>query len=234
MKEALAYIAIAILAAFALVNIAKADRLVNINLVVVEHPTAASVDDQIRLFKEGLPRLAEVGVKPRIIKIDVVPDFYNVNKLDDFLLRLYTWSEYGKKQRFKGIVFYSLPPMISKTGGQFAAGHAGAICIFTRNKNKKFAEGSLRVKSALGFDRQPQSRVIVLHELLHLFGANHIESKTVVISKNPLKRDFQQVPNVMHPNAQAYATMPNLPLLSATKRQVRYCKQGKNVLGERL
>ena len=231
MKEALAHIAIGLLALLALVNIARADRLVNLNLVVVEHPLAASPADQIRLFKEGLPRLAEVGVKPRIIKVDVVPDFYNANSLDDLLSRLYTWAAYGKKQRFKGIVFYSLPPMIGASGSQYAAGQAGAICIFTRNKNKKFAEGVLRTKSGLGFDRQPHSRIIVLHELLHLFGANHIESKTVVISKKPYKLAFPQIPNVMHPNAQAYATIPNLPILPATKRHVRYCKQGKNVLG---
>ena len=232
MKEALAYIAIGLLALLALANLARADRLANINLVVVEHPLAASPVDQIRLFKEGLPRLAEVGVKPRLIKIDIVPDFYNANSLDDLLSRLYTWAQYGKKQRFKGIVFYSLPPMVTEDGRQFAAGQAGAICIFTRNKNRKFAEGVMRAKSKLGYDREPHSRIIVLHELLHLFGANHIDSKTVLVSKVPFQRDFEQVPNVMHSNAQAYATMPNLPILPATKRHVRYCKQGKNVLGK--
>jgi hypothetical protein len=204
---------------------AKADRLVNISLVVVEHPTSAPVADQIRLFEEGISRLSEVKVKPRVIKIEIVPDFYNVNGLEHLMSRLYTWAQYGKKQRFKGVVFYALPPMLGASGTQYAAGHAGAICIFTRNKNKKYAEGVLRVKSGSGYDREPQSRIIAFHEMLHLLGANHA-------GDNGFTK--QQKPNVMHPNAQAYAIIPNLPILNITHRQVRWCKQGKNVLGKKL
>lgn len=208
-----------ILALLLLASPAYADRLININLVVVDHPTSPSPQEQIRLFTEGISRLPEVKIKARIIKTDIVPDFYNVNELKHLLSRLYTWSNYGKKERFKGIVFYLLPPMVQNES-HYAAGQAGAICVLTRNERRKFAEGVMRVKNSYGYDREPHSKIIALHEILHLMGANHID-----------RRGFKDLPNVMHPAAQQYATIPDLPILSLTKRQVRWCKQGKNVLG---
>lgn len=213
-----------LLLALLLVDYAQGQtRQININLVVVEHPTLAPAAEQIRLFKEGIERLSEVKIKPRIIKIDIVQDFYNVNKLEDFLRRLYVWSDYGKKERFKGIVFYLLPPMVGASGGHYAAGQAGAICVLTRNERRKFAEGVLRLATDSGIDRQPHARVVALHEMLHLMGANHAGDSGFLERVKP---------NVMHPAAQAYATIPNLPILNITKRQVRWCKQGKNVLGK--
>lgn len=220
-----------LIAVLAVAGFARAERLVNINLVVVESEFSPPASEQIRLFTEGIERLKEVKIKPRIIKVDIVPDFYNVNSLDNLLSRLYTWAEYGKKQRFKGVVFYSLPPMLGVSGTQYAAGQAGAICAFTRNKKRKFAEGVMRTSNLSGADRNPHSKIIALHEMLHLLGANHIGIKVVTVSKDPLIRKFVQVPNVMHPAAQEYATIPNLPILPLTHRQVGYCRRGLNVDG---
>lgn len=233
-KQKLALLALLIVAVLACAGIARGEnhRRVNINLVVVEHPTSPPVSEQIRLFEEGISRLSEVKIKPRIIKVDIVPDFYNVNSLDHFLSRLFTWAQYGKKERFKGIVFYLLPPMVYNQS-LYGAGQAGAICVFTRNKDRMFAEGVMRLTNGLGENREPHSRIIALHEMLHLFGANHIDSKTIVVSRNPPQLKFVDVPNVMNSVAQAYATIPNLLISPKTHRQVRYCKKGLSVEGKK-
>lgn len=218
-KEAKWIILMAVVLWLVIVGIAKADRLVNINLVVVNHPTSASPEDQIRLFTEGISRLPEVKVKSRIIKIEIVPDFYNVNTLNELYSRLFTWAEYGKKQNFKGVVFYSLPPMTNNAGSFYSAGHAGAICVFTRNKRLKFAEGVLLTQNR-GLDREPHARIVALHEMLHLLGANHIDAVK-----------GKQYCNIMHPAAQACVNQ--VPILPLTIKQVRWCKQGKNVLGKK-
>jgi hypothetical protein len=202
---------------------AETQRIVNINLVVVESRLSPSAESQIAMFVRGIERLRELKLKPRIIKIDIVPDLYNVNQYEQIYSRLYTWSKYGKKQRFKGIVFYLLPPLEYKGVG-LAAGQAGAICVFTRNKHKKFAEGVMREVNSSGYSRVLESEVIAGHEGAHLAGANHIDRK-----------GFEEFPNMMNSNAQAYATSHYpLPFADLTKRHVRWCRQGKNVLGKPL
>jgi len=125
----------------------------------------------------------------------------------------------NSKSKFKGVVFYSLPPMTNNAGSFYSAGHAGAICVFTRNRRLKFAEGVLLTQNQ-GFDREPHARIVALHEMLHLLGANHIDAVK-----------GKQYCNIMHPAAQACVNQ--VPILDLTKRQVRWCKQGKNVLGKK-
>lgn len=194
------------------------DRLFNVHLVVVE-----GQESQIELFKEALLRLSEVKVKPRYLSIEIVPDMVQQNSLDDVYSRLYAWAKLYKNRR--GHTYFILPPM--QQGSRFfTAGQAGAICTTTRAKSKRFGEVSLHRNPAV-------AKTAAFHEVLHNLGANHIYRKTVIISKDPYKAEFQDIKNVMHPDAQRLADLyGDLPVAPLTKRHLRYCQEGLGVLGK--
>lgn len=200
----------------------KKFQTIEFTLVVVNSDLSPSVEDQLRLFYEGISRLEEVRSRIKIIKTLVVPDVIQKNHVDYYWARLFPWADWARKNGIKGHVHFLLPTMYNDSGSTYGGGAAGAVCTTKLNKTRKYSYSTIRLKNNRGEDRQEHSKVIVAHELLHNLGANHIES-----------RGFENLPNMMHPNAQAYAANGNLVILKRTLREVNYCRRGLTPEGKK-
>lgn len=197
-------------------------------LVVIESPDSPSPEAQIQLFLDGVARLSEVNARVRFTQPPIiVPDILKLNSLDDYIHRLFAWTKFieGRRLRKRSrSVHFLLPPVFDSEGGSYGGGAAGGVCEISSNSLRKYSYSIIRLKNQAGEDRREHSRVSALHEILHLLGANHYD-----------RRNFQEVPNVMHSAAMAFVK-PNqkLPIASVTRHQVNWCRQGKNTSGKSL
>ena len=180
-----------------------------IDLVVIQRDEI-STTKQIELFQQALNRLPEAKVKAHIASVREYQDEVQENSLAANWSRLFDWQKWADRKRIRNkdrIMFFLLPPL----DNIYQAGAAGAQCVTTRNTSRRYAYSVMRLKNNAGLDRLEASVTIALHELLHLFGAGHIDS-----SQNVMRSWYVAGPQ---------------PILPLTKRQVKYCKNGKNPLG---
>lgn len=187
------------------------------DLVVVKRDEI-STQDQINLFYIGAARLREVGVNIKVVSVREVPDYLQKNEYRDYVNRLFDWKNWASANRIRKNsrhIHFLLPP-VKLNGRNYQGGSAGAVCTTTRNPSRKFSYSIVRLKNDSGEDRRIQSVTIAAHELLHNLGSNHNDGSA----------------NIMHSNAAIYNY--SLPIVSSTRRQVNYCKQGKNPLGTRM
>lgn len=182
-----------------------------IDLVVIQR-AEISTTKQIELFQLALNRLKEVNIQAHIASVREYQDEVQENSLAANWSRMFDWQKWADRKRIRNknrIMFFLLPPL----DNTYQSGAGGAQCVTTRNTSRRYGYSVMRLKNNAGLDRIEASITIALHELLHLFGAGHIDSKQ----------------NVMR---SWYVPGPQ-PILPLTKRELRYCKQGLNPLGRK-
>ena len=183
-----------------------------LKLVVVKRADITT-QQQVDLFNRAITRFSEVGVRVKVTQVIETEDVIQENDLDSYWHRLFTWADWGKKNKLqqRGMhVHYLLPP-VTKGSINYGGGAAGATCTTRKNLSRQFSYSIMRLVNQDGSNRIDHSLMSAVHELLHSLGANHIENQQ----------------NIMR----SYYTPGPQPILSLTKKQLNYCNQGKNPLG---
>lgn len=197
---------------FLFTSTAFADQIFPVRLVVVKR-SDITTQQQIDLFNQSIARFSEVKVKVKVVQVIETPDVINENDYSYYLARLFSWADWGKKNKLqtKGVhVHYLLPPVVSGTAN-YGGGVAGGICTTRRRTYAAFSYSIMRLVNTNGEDRIENSLVATTHELLHALGANHVDNHQ----------------NVMR----SYYNPGPQPILPLTKRHLKYCNQGKTPNG---
>lgn len=162
-----------------------------LRLVIVKHPWATPAE-QLILAKQGLARLKETGVTPKISSVKITRDLLNRNKTTQYVGRLDSWQNlaYRKGWCKEGEVCFMLLPPIFDGKYYYQGGVADSVCVpydaayvIVRMRNE---DGSPKVKASI---------TAVAHEFGHLMGTEH---------------DEEDKPYIMHPAALKFgeATLP--------------------------
>lgn len=161
-----------LLAVLLLTNYVKAEELiiVPLDLVIVER-LDITTNKQIDIIIEAISRAVEVGIYFDIRRINVVKDRVKKNNIKDFVRRLKAWAKYSLRKKIRSpkvLTHFSLPLLVDNKGNQYQGGLASGYCT-TKHFNSAFRYSySILVKHL-----PEESKLIVLHELLHNEGAFH-------------------------------------------------------------
>jgi hypothetical protein len=176
-----------------------------LDLVVVRRDDITT-SQQIEMFQQATARLREVNISIQLKSIREVEDTVQKNKLEQNWSRLFDWAKAVKRDPNR-ITYFLLPPL----DNVYLAGAFGAQCVTTRNKSRRYGYSVMKLKNTTGEDRTQASMDIVLHELLHGFGAGHIDTRQ----------------NIMR----SYYVPGPKRILRQTLREINYCKNGKSSKG---
>lgn len=183
-----------------------------IDVVIVERADISNAE-QLAMLRLAASKWLEAGVEVRIERVHYWKSFEQ-NKYSQYMSRLDYASKLAKRQRIvrrNVILHFALPPVCNEEGC-YGGGVAGAICTNQyRNRGRMYSYSILRLKNDYGADRYLGSLVSAAHELGHNLGCNHADKE-----QNLMRYYFNEGPQ---------------PILPISKRQVDYCRQGKNPTG---
>lgn len=151
-------------------------QTIPVNIVIVKHSYATPTEQQVYL-RYAIERIKELGVTLKIKKLKIVSDTIKQNSLKQYTKRLSPWQNLAHYKGWcsdKEMCFMLLPPVFVGTEA-FGGGVAQGICRVTGT-----AYAIARKYNSFGVNRSLSSITAMSHELGHLLGASHIDTKTIM------------------------------------------------------